>query len=289
MDAQRPDHQGPAGRAGGDRPGVRPAEPRRLELEVALDATPEQVWEAIATGPGISSWFVPTEVEPGEKGRIRQDFGSGYVVDGQVTAWEPGRRFGYGRFVPDEASPEQPDAEGPDYAFEFLVEGRAGGSTVLRFVQSGFLDGEGWDAEYDSLEHGWTLFFANLAAYLEHFAGRPVRSVTTMGFTALSRPEAWTIMHEALGLDGHPREGDEVRLTPEGLRPVDGVVDVADEHFLGVRTSDALFRFGAEGSEGCGVSAYHYFYRDDVDEAAERAAWHGWLSNLFPAPEPVAR
>ena len=23
-----------------------------------LDATPEQVWEAIATGPGIDSWFM---------------------------------------------------------------------------------------------------------------------------------------------------------------------------------------------------------------------------------------
>jgi uncharacterized protein YndB with AHSA1/START domain len=36
-----------------------------LHKEMELDASPEQVWEAIATGPGISSWFMgPHEVEP---------------------------------------------------------------------------------------------------------------------------------------------------------------------------------------------------------------------------------
>jgi uncharacterized protein YndB with AHSA1/START domain len=34
--------------------------------EVELDASPEQVWEAIATGPGIDSWFMGrNEVEQG--------------------------------------------------------------------------------------------------------------------------------------------------------------------------------------------------------------------------------
>jgi uncharacterized protein YndB with AHSA1/START domain len=196
---------------------------RRLEKEVVLDATPEQVWQAIATGPGISSWFVPTVVEPREGGRLRQDFGSGFAVEGQVMVWEPGRQFGYGRCVPaggspDQPNPEQPSPGGPDYVFEFLVEGCAGGSTVLRFVQSGFLDTEGWEAEYDSFEHGWELFFANLAAYLRYFAGRPVRGMVAMGFTALDPREAWAIFHRALGLPGWPGLGDEVTLTPTGWR-----------------------------------------------------------------------
>ena len=263
---------------------------RRLEKEVVLDATSEQVWQAIATGPGISSWFVPTEVEPREGGRLRQDFGSGYVVEGQVTAWEPGRRFGYGRCVPA-GSPEQPGAGGPDYAFEFLVEGRAGGSTVLRFVQSGFLDAEGWEAEYDSFEHGWELFFTNLAAYLRHFAGRPMRGMVAMGFTALGPREAWAVFHRALGLPRRPGVGDEVTLTPDGLALITGIVDVATPQFLGVRTADALYRFGAEGSAGCGVSAYHYFYgagdgsSSGTDRDAEQAAWQTWLNGLVPAPQ----
>ena len=32
---------------------------REIRLEVEVPGTPEQVWEAIATGPGITSWFVP--------------------------------------------------------------------------------------------------------------------------------------------------------------------------------------------------------------------------------------
>ena len=34
---------------------------RYVQAEVEVPGTPEQVWQAIATGPGISSWFVPTE------------------------------------------------------------------------------------------------------------------------------------------------------------------------------------------------------------------------------------
>lgn len=29
-----------------------------LRKEITLDATPQQVWEAIATGPGIDAWFM---------------------------------------------------------------------------------------------------------------------------------------------------------------------------------------------------------------------------------------
>ena len=28
-----------------------------IKKEVEVDGTPEQVWDAIATGPGIDSWF----------------------------------------------------------------------------------------------------------------------------------------------------------------------------------------------------------------------------------------
>ena len=65
---------------------------RRLERQLALDATPEQVWEAIATGPGIATWFVPHRVEPHEGGTVEQDYG-GATTTGRVTAWEPGKKF----------------------------------------------------------------------------------------------------------------------------------------------------------------------------------------------------
>ena len=36
---------------------------RYVEAEVEVPGTPEEVWQAIATGPGVTSWFVPTRVE----------------------------------------------------------------------------------------------------------------------------------------------------------------------------------------------------------------------------------
>lgn len=58
-----------------------------------VPGTPEQVWQAIATGPGISSWFVPTEVEEREGGRSTADFDPGMVSEATLTEWDPPRRF----------------------------------------------------------------------------------------------------------------------------------------------------------------------------------------------------
>ncbi len=203
---------------------------RRMEKRIELDAEPEQVWEAIMTGPGISAWFVPHQVEPREGGTVRQRFGGGYDATGRVTAWEPGARFAYGSF--DEIADGR-----PSYAFEFLVEGRQGGGTVLRFVQSGFLEGDDWDGEYDSFDAGWDMFFVNLRTYLAHFAGLPVHTVVTMAFTYGSAAEAWTVLYRGLGLPGHPAVGEQVTLRPKGPPPIAGVVDVATAEFVGLRSA----------------------------------------------------
>ncbi|MGI5125846.1 SRPBCC family protein [Pseudonocardia sp. CA-107938] len=245
---------------------------RELRKQIELDATPEQVWEAVATGPGIATWFVPSAVEPHVGGTVAQEFGGQLTATGTVTAYEPGRRFAY----------EGPETDGPRYAFEFLVEGRDGGSTVLTFVQSGFLDGADWDGEYDGFDKGWDLFLGNLRSALAHFPSRPAQTVVAVVSTAGSRDEAWPPLLRALGLAGMPALGDEVTLA--GPQPVTGVVDVTTPEFLGVRSAEALHRIGAEGDDGCGVSAYHYFYGAPIDRAAVTAAWQGWLDGLFPQP-----
>ncbi|HJW63560.1 MAG TPA: SRPBCC domain-containing protein, partial [Actinomycetes bacterium] len=58
--------------------------PHEFELrkEITLDATPEQVWEAIATGHGIECWFVPAQVQDG---RVALDMGGGMADAGPVT------------------------------------------------------------------------------------------------------------------------------------------------------------------------------------------------------------
>lgn len=253
---------------------------REIRRRLELDATPEQVWDAIATGPGITSWFVPTEVEPRAGGAVTQAFGGAMVATGVVTAYEPGRRFAYGPV--EETPPEGREA----YAFEFLVEGRDGGSTVLTFVHSGFGDGADWDGEYDGFATGWDLFLTNLRTALAHFAGEPAAGVVTAAYVDGAAADAWPVLLRGLGLTAMPSVGDRVTIAPDGPAPLDGVVDVATPAFLGVRSAHGLHRIGAEGDAGCGISAYHYFYGDPVDVDALTSAWQGWLDGLLPHPVP---
>src|SRR5438094_913828 len=52
-----------------------PSGRRSVEVDVEVPGTPEEVWQAIATGPGVSSWFVPTEAR--EDGTVVSHFGPG--------------------------------------------------------------------------------------------------------------------------------------------------------------------------------------------------------------------
>ena len=46
---------------------------RSVQVEVEVKGTPEQVWRAIASGPGISAWFVPTKLEGRVGGALSLD------------------------------------------------------------------------------------------------------------------------------------------------------------------------------------------------------------------------
>ena len=57
---------------------------RSVQAEAEVPGTPEEVWQAIATGPGISSWFVPTEIHANKDGipeKLICHFGPGTSMD----------------------------------------------------------------------------------------------------------------------------------------------------------------------------------------------------------------
>ena len=58
-----------------------------------MPGTPEEVWQAIASGPGISSWFVPTTVEERVGGAVLSNFGPGIETFPPSPTWEPPHRF----------------------------------------------------------------------------------------------------------------------------------------------------------------------------------------------------
>jgi hypothetical protein len=83
----------------------------------------------------------------------------------------------------------------------------------------------------------------------------------------------------ALGLSDDAAVGDKVRLTPEGLEPVEGVVDYVSPSFLGVRSDDAIYRFiyGFDGTTLVG----HHLFAEGVDRGRAEAAWSSWLTRVF--------
>ncbi|MFJ4681614.1 SRPBCC domain-containing protein [Kitasatospora sp. NPDC088783] len=246
--------------------------PFELEFELALPADPEQVWAAIATGPGIDAWFMGrSEVDPRVGGTAAMETG-GHRETSTVTAYEPGRRF---------ATRTEPGPDGRFMAFEYLVEGRDGGSTVLRVVHSGLL-GDDWADEYDALRSGWPFHLHTLREYLAHFAGRTAVPVFAVRPTA-DRPagEVRAALTAALGLPPDPPVGARVHAEPAGLPPLDGELVWSDGERFEVRTADGLYAFLHPA--GVLLLFHHLFAEPAPDARTAESAWQHWLSAL-PVP-----
>jgi uncharacterized protein YndB with AHSA1/START domain len=242
-----------------------------VDKEIELAATPEQVWHAIATGPGIDSWFMGrNQVEQGEGGRTRMSLG-GFTEEGTVTAWEPARRFAF-------RGDENPD--GTFMAFEYLIEARTGGSTVLRVVQSGVL-GDDWEEQYDALSKGGFMYLRKLAVYLEHFPGRTsTYNMFLRGPRVADAGRVWSAFTRVFGVDEGVADGDRGRLAIEGLEPLAVVVEFAARPtYIGARTADGLYAL-IYGFRDTVVAEYHNFTAD-VDEKDIEQAWQGWLAGAF--------
>jgi uncharacterized protein YndB with AHSA1/START domain len=243
--------------------------PFEVTGEIELEASPEEVWDAIATGPGIDAWFMGhNEVVPGEGGATAMTRG-GHTERARITAWEPNGRLAY-------TGEEGPD--GAVHAFEYLIEGRQKGSTVLRFVHSGFM-GDDWEQEYEALQKGWGMYLDKLAEYFRYFRGRRATPVFAMVPPAEGEGDVVKRLQEGLGLMETPKQGDRVILTPENLPPIDGVVDYVRGDFLGVRTDDAMYRF-IRGYAGGAVLGHHLF-AEGIDRDESEQAWQDWLTKLF--------
>src|SRR5581483_4090676 len=111
---------------------------RSVQVEVEVPGTPEEVWQAIATGPGISSWMVPAEFEvrDGKPVAVKMTFGPGMDVRWPLTAWDPPRKW---------IAQSDGFQGSPPFANEWSVEARGGGTCIVRIVQSLFVSTDDWD------------------------------------------------------------------------------------------------------------------------------------------------
>ena len=229
-------------------------------LDVVVDATPDQVWDAIATGPGVTSWFVGRTEIDGDT--VHTAFGDNWIPAAHITARDQPHHFAY-------RSDTAPD--GRYIAYEYLVEGRDRAATVLRTVTSGFLPGDDWSAEYEAMQYGTALFFATLTEYLRHFPGQTAVPLTAFGPPVTDWPAAWQRLHDALGLHD-PQPGDQVHAELPGLPVIDGQVYFTNPHTLGLRTPTALYRF-IRGLNGTMMAGHELF----GPEPADPNAWTAFL------------
>jgi hypothetical protein len=257
-----------------------PSGRRSVRVEIEVPGTPEDVWQAIATGPGVSSWFVPTEER--KDGTVVSHFGPGMDAVATRTAWDPPRRF---------AAESQGFGPGaPPLATEWIVEARSGGTCVVRVVHSLFASSDEWDDQLESFESGWPTWFTILRLYLAHFRGQPCAAFQVLGFAPEPDVAAWDALTGALGLSG-AAEGQTLT-SPPGPPPLAGLVEQVGTgrhlHAI-VRLVEpspgiAMLFAHAMGGQVC-LAVKLYLYGDEAVATAARQepSWTAWMSARFPA------
>ena len=256
---------------------------RTVQVEVEVPGTPEAVWQAIATGPGISSWFVPAAFEEadGKPVAVTLNFGLGMTIRSTIAAWDPPRTFVV-----------QGDGWGgsPPIATEWSVEARAGGVCVVRVVNSLFAGTDDWDDQLEGTESGWPSFFRTLRIYLAHFSGQRSALMQFVVPVAGTEAEAWEALMSALGMQGSGV--GQHWTTPSGAPPMSGVVDsVSESPYDALVRLDApgpgvaaLGAFAMGGQSMVALTVYQYGDRSAETAARETPSWQAWIGERFPSP-----
>lgn len=256
-----------------------PDVPLRMELSFEMPGTAEQVWEAIATANGISSWFLPTDLEEREGGRIVTHMGEEVKSAGKVTGWNPPHRFAYEE--PDWAGlADRPDAPVTPLATEFLVEAQSGGTCVVRVVSSAFGTGADWEREFfTDMERYWRPYFDHLHLYLAYFPGQRATSLS-VGADLPGRSDAvLSAMSQALGVGEVGQAVDSCGVTAqvERIGDVELLLRLTDPvpGYLGFFAIDK-----GEGSATASIEGYLFSENAPGYVEREQPAWKAWLQSL---------
>jgi len=242
---------------------------RVIDLTIDIDATLEEVWQALTSGEGIARWFAPhAAVTPGQGGNVSVGWDPKEMWSQPITVWEPLRRM--------QTASEMPSADGRmvRLAVDYYLEVQ-GGRVRVRLVHSGFDDSESWDGYIDGLDAGWTFFLFNLKHALERHRGVDRRQLSARFHTTARAGEA----HPVFGA-----RGLRVRPPIDGLRPGDachlslGGAEV--EAAVAVRRAPRTIAFVVPAWN----DALLFVEREGMKEAHQLGVW----LSLYGAPETTA-
>ena len=250
---------------------------RVIDLAVVVQGGADAVWQAVATGPGISSWYVPHTVEERAGGAATASFGPEpeMQITGRVAEWEPPRRvlFDGGEGV-----------EG--LTFEWAIEPHSDDACTVRLRNAGLSDS---DPQYDAMVDGWKLFMRNLQLHLEHFAPQTATPVLPMVMLPVTPDEGWAILTVGLGIGEMPRVGGRLDATADSTARLAGTVIETGPRRIILLLDEPAPGTAFLTSEDSGgltmVSVWLYLYGPDGAAAARRddPLWRAWLADRAEA------
>ncbi len=260
---------------------------RWVQVEVEVPVSAEVVWRAIATGSGISAWFVPTTFECDDNGkpsRICSNFGPGMESVATVTDWDPPRRFN------TTSADLGPDA--PHVDTDWIVNPQTSASCVVGVTHAVQAETDAWDRSLESWEKGWPDFFRLLRLYLTHFADLPGAAFQLMGGSQEPTSAAWAAFTSSLGLSS-VAVGDRVHVA-SGVPELGGTVEraaeesYAEEMILLLDQPDRgfahLFAMAMGGSVLLSLRIHFFGENAASSVTRDKPRWQAWMSEHFPSP-----
>ncbi len=226
--------------------------------EVNLPASPDDVWDAVATTEGLASWLFPMPIS---------------AVGEGTSSWEPPHHLAI-------------RIERGDWfnALEYVIEGKDG-SSKLRYVHNGiFVDD--WEVQYDAVQQHTDFYLHTLGQYLEYFKGQTATFVGDVpggiqGPANSSKAESFDRVKKALGLVPEMQVGTNLHILPNGLDTFDGTIDYLQPNFVGIRSSSALLRFFGRNAFGqpVGMTIHQFGKVEDAEGIASK--WKEWLDTVL--------
>ena len=123
---------------------------RRLDFEVEVPAAADQVWEALSTSAGLTTWLAPeatVQLQAGGDWLVRFPGSSG--GGGTILSFVPGARLELAALAPEAF----PTVRRERTRAVFEIKG-TGQTTMLHLTQTGWKSGEEWDKAFEYLARG---------------------------------------------------------------------------------------------------------------------------------------
>ena len=246
---------------------------RTFEMNIEVDAPPDEVWKALTEAAELERWFpLEATVAPGVGGSILMTWGSLHRWPAKITAWYPHRRFQFTEMV---KPGDDPKAEAVPVAVDYYLEAK-GGKTMLRLVHSGMGADAAWDGFYDGISGGWNFELRGLQHYFRYHRGKERKVIWVRHKTECSMDE---VVRRVIGERGRVYrgrleglgEGDAYRLEPAGDDggTLEGRAQVnrLPQCFAGTVTNlnNAYFRFEPRACSDSGAEAMLWLSTYELD------------------------